>query len=400
MSEIYLLIEGQQAGPYTEEQVRQSLASEEIPGDLPAWHEGLTSWATVAEITSYASGEPTSVQEDIASTSPLQVPAATPVAGKSKLFLWVVVGLALLGGLSALGHWIWATRLFDLLRYTPESYIRVIVQDMKSQGGVNATDAHYTIQKTLDSAAPLLCEIDYTISAETGTSDQGILPSNMAIPVQFKAYLSFTREGWKFSRLTDDDDHELPWNNPVIADMVDFFQSETGYRFFLRNGSSSTYAFAPSFPKDTAESPRPSNNLLFVVRLGSTEDEVVQALGSASYASPDALSIGDKTVDFRNDDWVVSVTFYHGVVQCQNFRKTDVSAVSDADVSRILDADKSGIGWEKENDLPYQWQQASKMWLRNDKKEFAALSSIGELWIVDVAYQGAYASTNRAQNNQ
>jgi hypothetical protein len=39
--DIYLLIQGEQQGPYTEEQVRQSLAEGQIPADLPAWREGL-----------------------------------------------------------------------------------------------------------------------------------------------------------------------------------------------------------------------------------------------------------------------------------------------------------------------------------------------------------------------
>ena len=48
--DIYLLIEGKQEGPYSEEQVRQSLASGQIPSDLPAWHEGLTEWMPVSSI--------------------------------------------------------------------------------------------------------------------------------------------------------------------------------------------------------------------------------------------------------------------------------------------------------------------------------------------------------------
>jgi hypothetical protein len=47
MSEIYLLIEGQQQGPYTEEQVRQSLTEGLIARDLPAWQGGLADWIEV-----------------------------------------------------------------------------------------------------------------------------------------------------------------------------------------------------------------------------------------------------------------------------------------------------------------------------------------------------------------
>jgi hypothetical protein len=51
MSDIYLLIEGKQEGPYTEEQVRQSLAEGLIPSDLPAWHDGLQGeWVPISSI--------------------------------------------------------------------------------------------------------------------------------------------------------------------------------------------------------------------------------------------------------------------------------------------------------------------------------------------------------------
>jgi Flp pilus assembly protein TadD len=50
MADIYLLINGAQEGPYTEDQVRQSLSEGLIPADLPAWHEGLADWLSVANV--------------------------------------------------------------------------------------------------------------------------------------------------------------------------------------------------------------------------------------------------------------------------------------------------------------------------------------------------------------
>jgi hypothetical protein len=50
--EIYLLIEGKQEGPYSEDQVRDSLAAGQIPSDLPAWQKGLPSWVPVTNIIS------------------------------------------------------------------------------------------------------------------------------------------------------------------------------------------------------------------------------------------------------------------------------------------------------------------------------------------------------------
>ena len=50
MPDIYLLIDGQQQGPYTEEQVLQSLAEGHIPPELLAWHEGIADWLPISNV--------------------------------------------------------------------------------------------------------------------------------------------------------------------------------------------------------------------------------------------------------------------------------------------------------------------------------------------------------------
>jgi hypothetical protein len=50
MPNINLLIEKQQQGPYTKDQVRQSLAEDIVPPDLPAWQEGLAEWVQVQSL--------------------------------------------------------------------------------------------------------------------------------------------------------------------------------------------------------------------------------------------------------------------------------------------------------------------------------------------------------------
>ena len=50
MADIYLLIEGKQEGPYTEEDVRQYLADGRFQNDQLAWREGLTDWAALSEV--------------------------------------------------------------------------------------------------------------------------------------------------------------------------------------------------------------------------------------------------------------------------------------------------------------------------------------------------------------
>jgi ABC-2 type transport system ATP-binding protein len=50
MRDIYLLIEGKQTGPFTEEQVRHSLAKGHIPADSLSWQDGIPQWITVANL--------------------------------------------------------------------------------------------------------------------------------------------------------------------------------------------------------------------------------------------------------------------------------------------------------------------------------------------------------------
>lgn len=49
--QIYLARNNQQAGPYTLEQVNQMLASQQILLTDLAWHEGMTEWKALGELT-------------------------------------------------------------------------------------------------------------------------------------------------------------------------------------------------------------------------------------------------------------------------------------------------------------------------------------------------------------
>lgn len=54
MADIYLLIEGQQQGPYTEEKLRQSLTEGLVPPHAPARREGMTDWAPLTTMLASA----------------------------------------------------------------------------------------------------------------------------------------------------------------------------------------------------------------------------------------------------------------------------------------------------------------------------------------------------------
>jgi len=89
--EIYLLIEGKQEGPFTEELTRESLADSSISPDLPAWREGLTTWTTVGELLDYS---PKPASQAPPAHFALPTPISFADAGKSatqiSLYRWIV----------------------------------------------------------------------------------------------------------------------------------------------------------------------------------------------------------------------------------------------------------------------------------------------------------------------
>jgi hypothetical protein len=114
--DIYLLIDGQQQGPYTEEQVRQSLAEGLIPSDLPGWHEGLDDWVQVGSLARFQESSVSSPQE-FAKPSPepsvTQPPAisepeqsssaSSPNRRKSRTRIYLAAGFATICILALIG---------------------------------------------------------------------------------------------------------------------------------------------------------------------------------------------------------------------------------------------------------------------------------------------------------
>lgn len=50
MRGIYLVIDGKQEGPLSEDQIRQSLAGGTLSADVPAWHDGLPGWTPLGQL--------------------------------------------------------------------------------------------------------------------------------------------------------------------------------------------------------------------------------------------------------------------------------------------------------------------------------------------------------------
>lgn len=87
METYHLVIRGQQAGPFSLEQIRQMLARGEIQPEQPAWRPGLPEWKPLSQLLSVNRG-----------AAPPPLPAAAPpmvkAAPKSRLWLWITLGLA------------------------------------------------------------------------------------------------------------------------------------------------------------------------------------------------------------------------------------------------------------------------------------------------------------------
>ena len=56
MADIYLLIKGKREGPFTKEEVAQSVGWGFIPDDVPARQEGVTDWVEVGRLIGFPEG--------------------------------------------------------------------------------------------------------------------------------------------------------------------------------------------------------------------------------------------------------------------------------------------------------------------------------------------------------
>ncbi len=85
MPDIFLIVDGQQTGPYSVDQVRSFLRENKISPQTPAWHEGLTDWGSLEAILA---AFPTPV-----ATPPAYVPPPVVVRPKEKMSgcVWALV---------------------------------------------------------------------------------------------------------------------------------------------------------------------------------------------------------------------------------------------------------------------------------------------------------------------
>ncbi len=77
--EIYIAINKQQSGPFSEDEVRRKVADGEIvPSDL-AWHEGISGWVPLSEVLDLGAPNPQSAQPPPIPTPPPEM-APPPIA--------------------------------------------------------------------------------------------------------------------------------------------------------------------------------------------------------------------------------------------------------------------------------------------------------------------------------
>ena len=58
MNNIHLVLNGQQSGPYSLEQVRELLREGKATPETMAWHEGLSGWTALGTVMTSSAGTP------------------------------------------------------------------------------------------------------------------------------------------------------------------------------------------------------------------------------------------------------------------------------------------------------------------------------------------------------
>jgi len=120
MSDIYLAVDGAPHGPYTEEEIRQSLTEGLIPGDLPAWQEGLTNWIAVDSLFVFlnqaAAPQGSMEEEMVAAVEPLAASDTVEAKEKQRRYRSVEWGLAIATGVLIAGILIGAEMIHRLAR--------------------------------------------------------------------------------------------------------------------------------------------------------------------------------------------------------------------------------------------------------------------------------------------
>jgi uncharacterized RDD family membrane protein YckC len=79
--EIWLIQDGEKAGPFHDYEIRRRIGIKELEGSTPAWHEGLPAWTTLSEIALFREEfiEKPVPEEPPAQPVPPPIPASPPV---------------------------------------------------------------------------------------------------------------------------------------------------------------------------------------------------------------------------------------------------------------------------------------------------------------------------------
>lgn len=76
--EVWLIKDGEKAGPFHDFEIRRRISNGELDGDSPAWHEGLPAWTTLSEIPLFKAEFAPERQEVEEQAPPLATPPPLP----------------------------------------------------------------------------------------------------------------------------------------------------------------------------------------------------------------------------------------------------------------------------------------------------------------------------------
>jgi len=178
----FLFLNGQQSGPYTEDQLRQFLAAGQIQGTDFAWYEGLADWAPIASLLPAEAAAPVAAPATqpapAAATAPATTARKEPVVPKQvvrkeepeeeseskiKTWMWIVGGVAVAGLLcviAAVAYLFWEGGQMDASsKAYVDSYVSSIAPAWSADDFINHVAPQYREQFSHDKVDALFSKL-------------------------------------------------------------------------------------------------------------------------------------------------------------------------------------------------------------------------------------------------
>jgi hypothetical protein len=166
---IYILQDGQQAGPYTRGELQQFLAAGQVQGTDLAWREGLGEWVPLASIVPVLAGKPAPAAVERpapgAPTQPIRAGEPKPEPRASRPWPWLkiigalaVAAVLFLGAVVAVIFW-QGSKLDVSSKSYIDDYVSTVAPNWSSDDFVNRVAPQFREQFNHDALAGLFSRL-------------------------------------------------------------------------------------------------------------------------------------------------------------------------------------------------------------------------------------------------